>query len=100
MAQQHDHENYRTALPSTVPSRFKVVPLSYEVFGRLNRLASQHLNQLGNIVASTGVVGKSAFIDQALCKLAAATVRSNHEIGYMYAAGVHSRVQGLSLIHI
>jgi len=100
-AQRRDEEkrrHYRTALPATASSRVKVVPLSHEVFGRLGKPASQHLNLLGNIAASTGVVDKRAFIDQALRELAAATVRSNHEIVYTYAAGVHSRVQGKALL--
>ena len=100
-AQRRDEEkrhHYRTALPATVSSRVKVVPLSHEVFGRFGTPASQHLNLLGNIAASTGVVDKSAFIDQALRELALATVRSNHEIVYLYAAGVHTRVQGKVLL--
>ena len=108
-AQRRDEDkrhHYCSALPATFSSRVKVIPLSLEVFGRLGKPASQHLNLLGTIAASTGVVDKRAFIDQALCELAAATVRSNHEIVHMYAAGVRSRVlgkallPGLSLIHI
>ena len=91
-AQRRDeekHHHLRTALPATVSSRVKVVPLSHEVFGRFGTPASQHLNLLGNIAASTGVVDKSAFIDQALRELALATVRSNHEIVYLYLSLIH-----------
>ena len=62
--------HYRPALPATVSSRVKVVPLSHEVIGSLGKPASLHLNLLGNIAASTGVVDKSAFIDQALREIA------------------------------
>ena len=51
----------------------------------------------GNIAASMGVVEKSAFTDQALHKLAVATVRSNHEIVYMCPAGLHYKAQGKAL---
>ena len=78
-AQRRDEDkrhHYCSALPATFSSRVKVIPLSLEVFGRLGKPASQHLNLLGTIAASTGVVDKRAFIDQALCELAAASSHS------------------------
>ena len=54
-AQRRDKEkrhHCRTALPATISSRVKVASLSHEVFGRLGKPASHHLNLLGSIVAS------------------------------------------------
>ena len=60
-------------------------------FGRLGKPVSPHLNLLGNIAATTGIVDKSAFINKALREHAAATVRSNHEVFYSNSTASPSR---------